>query len=401
MKDLKISDFTYNLSDERIAKYPLNNRDKSKQLIYKNGEISHDVFGNVYQHLPENSLLVMNNTKVIYARMNFRKQTGAKIEIFCLNPHIPAEYSLAFDAKGKSEWICIVGNLKKWKKDDLVLDFKNDDIEFSLTARKKGTFEDKQIIEFEWNNDLTFSEILDFVGQIPIPPYLHRDSEETDKQRYQTVYSKYEGSVAAPTAGLHFTEAVFDKLKNKNIRTEELTLHVGAGTFKPVKSELIAGHEMHTEFFTFTKSAIENILSNLGSIISVGTTSMRSLESIYWIGVKLHENLPDFNTIAQWEVYDLPQISVETSLQSILKYMSDNQLDIINAFTQIIIVPVYKFKIVDILITNFHQPKSTLLLLVAAFIGEDWKKVYDYALKNDFRFLSYGDSSLLFKKEEV
>lgn len=398
MKDIKISEYNYELPNNRIAKYPLKERDKSKSLLYKNGTISEEKFSNIHSFLPENSLLLMNNTKVIFSRLNFKKITGAKIEVFCLNPHTPSEYNMAFEAKKSCEWQCIVGNLKKWKKDNIFLEYNYNETIYTLKAQKRGRFEDKQIIEFSWDTNLTFGEILSLVGQIPIPPYLNRKSEDTDKNRYQTVYSKYEGSVAAPTAGLHFTNKIFNELKNKKIELEEVTLHVGAGTFKPVKTENVSEHDMHNEFFVVKKSTIEKIIENLGAIISVGTTTLRTLESIYWIGVKLYHQMEDFSTINQWENYKLEGIDIKLSLDTIVNYLEQNDKEEIEANTQIIIVPGYEFKIVDILITNFHQPQSTLLLLVAALIGKDWKKVYDFALKNEFRFLSYGDSSLLFKK---
>ncbi|MBN2662289.1 MAG: S-adenosylmethionine:tRNA ribosyltransferase-isomerase [Bacteroidales bacterium] len=398
MKDIKISEYTYILPDKKIAKYPLQDRDKSKLLLYKDNVISSEKFLNLSICLPQNSLLLMNNTKVIYARLNFKKITGAKIEIFCLNPYIPTEYNLAFEAKKSCEWECIVGNFKKWKNDRIFLEFKLLNKTYKLYAEKSGKLGDKQIIKFEWDEDLTFGEILSLVGQIPIPPYLKRESEETDKDRYQTVYSKFEGSVAAPTAGLHFTQQIFEQLKNKKIKTDEVTLHVGAGTFKPIKTNSVKDHNMHTEYFVVKKSTLINILNNLGSIISVGTTTLRTLESIYWLGVKLFHQIKNFEYIGQWECYELEAINVKLALNTIIDFLNKKEIEQIEAKTQIIIVPGYKFKIVDMLITNFHQPQSTLLLLVGAFIGDDWKKVYEYALQNEFRFLSYGDSSLLFKK---
>ncbi|MBN2891118.1 MAG: S-adenosylmethionine:tRNA ribosyltransferase-isomerase [Bacteroidales bacterium] len=393
IQKIKISEYTYDLPDEKIAKFPLENRDKSNLLLYKNGNIEKLIFTDIIEELPENNLLVMNNTKVIYARLIFHKTTGSKIEIFCLNPHQPAEYNLAFDAKGKSQWICIVGNQKKWKHGDLELKFDFQGEQKCIKARKIEKLESNQIIEFEWDNDLTFSEVLEAIGEIPIPPYLNRDAEEIDKTRYQTVYSKIGGSVAAPTAGLHFTENVFTGLAKKNITTAEVTLHVGAGTFKPVKSEEIGGHEMHTEFFRVNKATLEQIKAKLGNITAVGTTSLRTIESLYWMGVKRSLNKPDFNYIAQWEIYDLPVIPAEDAFDALLNSLDSD--DEIKAHTQIIIVPGYEFKVANNIITNFHQPNSTLLLLVAAFVGNDWRKTYDFALNNGFRFLSYGDSSLL------
>lgn len=394
---IKISDFNYSLPDNKIAKYPLKKRDNSKLIIYKNNEISEDKFNKITSYLPENSLLVMNNTKVIHARLIFKKITGARIEIFCLNPHFPNEYSQAFEAKKFCQWECIVGNSKKWKEGELILGFMHQSNNYKLIAKKKEKLANNNLIEFEWNADISFGEVLELIGEIPIPPYLNRESEEIDKKTYQTIYSKQEGSVAAPTAGLHFTKDVFSKFSEKNISISEVTLHVGAGTFKPVKTEKISEHEMHYERFVITKRTIEDLKNNIGKIISVGTTTLRTLESVYWMGVKLLLGKEKFNKITQWEVYDLPKISVEKSLDSILNYMNINNTHYIISDTQIIIVPGYNFKIVNQLITNFHQPKSTLLLLVSAFIGENWRNLYNYALNNDFRFLSYGDSSILFR----
>ncbi len=403
MREIKISEYTYNLAESKIAKYPLKKRDESKLLIYKNREIFDDKFKNIEKFLQKNTLLVINNTKVIHARLNFRKKTGAKIEIFCLNPHNPTEYNLAFSSKNSCQWECIVGNLKKWKSEDLSLEFWiNSKKKEKLIAEKISKKGNNQIIKFKWNSDLTFGEILNSLGEIPIPPYLKRKSEENDKKRYQTIYSQAEGSVAAPTAGLHFTDEIIKNLtQKKNIKTAKLTLHVGAGTFKPVKEKYVNKHQMHTEFFVVSKKNIEKIYNNLGNITSVGTTSMRTLESIYQIGLKLLKKEKNFNFIDQWEAYEWgnENISVKKSLKAIINYLEKNKLNYLKAKTKIIIVPGYKFKIVNYLITNFHQPGSTLLLLVAAFTGEDWKKIYDYALNNNFRFLSYGDSSLLYRNK--
>lgn len=398
IKNIKIKDYSYSLPKNRIAKYPIEKRDESKLLIYQNKLIKDDVFKNITSYLPENHLLVMNNTKVIYARLIFKKITGAKIEIFCLNPFEPSEYNLSFASKKTTTWECIVGNLKKWKHDDLELKFGKEK-EYTLRAKKIETKDHNQIIKFEWNANITFSEVLEHIGKIPIPPYLDRDSEETDKQRYQTVYSRVEGSVAAPTAGLHFTDKLLEKLQNKkNINTAEVTLHVGAGTFKPVKSETIDEHEMHSEIFYITIDELKKIHNNLGKIISVGTTSMRTLESLYFLGINIINKRKNFNEISQWQPYEeKSNIPAKEAIGSIIEYLEKHNTDYLKGKTQIMIVPGYDFKITDILITNFHQPQSTLLLLVAAFVGDDWKKIYDYALKNDFRFLSYGDSSLLFK----
>ncbi len=395
-ENIRIEDYSYELPDNRIAKYPLEQRDQSQLLVYNKGEISKDKFTNIDQYIDSQITCVFNNTKVIQARLKFYKETGAQIEIFCLEPIEPSDYVLAFQQTERITWKCIVGNLKKWKDQDLkkVISIKNTDIE--LIASKVLSQGNTQIIEFTWNNsDFTFSEILENIGATPIPPYLKRESETIDKDRYQTVYSKLKGSVAAPTAGLHFTENVLKKLHAKQINTEEVTLHVGAGTFTPVKSETIDEHEMHTEHFVVRKENIENLI-NSEKIVAVGTTSVRTIESIYWLGVKILTNT-DFNPhISQWEAYKLKgNINKKEALKALLDYMQRNSITELHASTQIMIFPGYKFRIVDLLITNFHQPNSTLLLLIAAFIGDNWKKVYDFALSNDFRFLSYGDSSIL------
>jgi S-adenosylmethionine:tRNA ribosyltransferase-isomerase len=395
-ENIRIEDYSYNLPDNRIAKYPLEQRDQSQLLVYNKGEISKDTFTNIDRYIDSKTTCVFNNTKVIQARLKFFKETGAQIEIFCLEPIEPSDYVLAFQQTEKITWKCIVGNLKKWKDQDLkqIVSIRN--IEIELTASKIETQGNTQIIEFTWNiPEFTFSEIIENIGATPIPPYLKRESETIDKDRYQTVYSKLKGSVAAPTAGLHFTENVLAKLKEKQIGIEEVTLHVGAGTFTPVKSETIDEHEMHTEHFVVRKENIENLI-NSEKIVAVGTTSVRTLESLYWLGVKVLTN-PDLDLhFSQWEAYKLQDdISKTDALKALLSYMEDKSITEFHASTQIMIFPGYKFKMVDLLITNFHQPNSTLLLLIAAFIGENWKKVYDFALNNNFRFLSYGDSSIL------
>lgn len=399
-KQIKISDFTYDLPDQRIAKHPLENRDLSKLLVYKNGLISESVFENLPSEISEGVTMVFNNTKVIQARLIFHKETGARIEVFCLEPLQPADYGLAFQACGSSSWKCIVGNARKWKTGVLKMPFFVDDQEYCLSAEKQEVLEGAQEILFSWNHpSLSFSEVLEQTGKIPIPPYLNRDTEATDLVRYQTVYSKYEGSVAAPTAGLHFTDDVFSRLKAKNIRREELTLHVGAGTFKPVKSEQIGDHEMHTEHIQVTQHSLQRISKNFQQIIAVGTTSVRSLESLYWMGVKILTKQENPHLLEQWEAYQLPATySVQDSYQAICNYMEQNDLTLFNAATQIIIAPGYTFKVISGLVTNFHQPKSTLLLLISALVGDNWKRIYQYALDNNFRFLSYGDSSLLMKE---
>ena len=398
-----IDDFDYDLPDERIAKYPLKQRDSSKLLLWRNGELSESRFSEISSFLPENSLLVCNNTRVIQARIVFHKTTGARIEVFCLEPLLPSDYALSLSATGSCEWKCMVGNLKKWKEGALeqAIIFDGKDVTFS--AELMETEGNTHRIRFSWSDDtLSFSEILMLIGELPIPPYLHRKTEENDKKTYQTVYSKIEGSVAAPTAGLHFTPEVFDKLKSKNIETEELTLHVGAGTFQPVKSATIDTHTMHTETIAVPLDTIRRIQRKLGNIIAVGTTSVRTLESLYYLG-KGPLNPPsvdgDLLNVSQWEPYEnTNDIPVETALQNIIDYLEKNDLDTLHAETQILIKPGFQFRIINGMITNFHQPKSTLLLLVSAFVGGNWRKIYDYALSNDFRFLSYGDSSLLLKE---
>jgi S-adenosylmethionine:tRNA ribosyltransferase-isomerase len=398
-ENIRIEDYSYELPDHRIAKYPLEQRDQSQLLIYNNGEISKEQFQNIDQYVDSNITCVFNNTKVIQARLKFYKETGAQIEIFCLEPIAPSDYVLAFQQTERIKWKCIVGNLKKWKDQELnkVISIQNTKI--ILKATKVSSEGNAQIIEFTWNNSgFTFSEILENIGLTPIPPYLNRESEGIDKDRYQTIYSKLKGSVAAPTAGLHFTDQILKKFKEKKIELEEVTLHVGAGTFKPVKSETIDEHEMHTEHFVIRKESIANLLKSK-KILAVGTTSVRTIESVYWLGVKLIETNRWDSHISQWEAYDLTgKYNKEESLTAILTYMETNAIAELHASTQIMIFPGYSFKMVDMLITNFHQPKSTLLLLIGAFIGTDWKKVYDFALNQDFRFLSYGDSSLLIPK---
>ncbi len=393
-----IEDFDYDLPDERIAKFPLSRRDSSKLLVYRNNKIEEDVFSGLAKYLPEESLLVYNNTRVIHARMFFEKQTGARIEIFCLEPSSPADYAVSLGAIRTCEWKCMIGNLKKWKSGLLQREIRIGGESCLLTAELLESNLNTHIVKFAWDNDnVSFASILEHVGELPIPPYLHRRTEKSDEVTYQTVYSKIEGSVAAPTAGLHFTPEVFDSLKEKNIETEELTLHVGAGTFQPVKTETVNDHQMHAEIIEVSKSAIEHLMKKTGHVIAVGTTSVRTLESLYYIGLKLIENpSTDSFYITQWEPYEKPtDIPAEQSLQAILEYLDKNNLKSIHASTRIMIKPGYRFKVVNGIITNFHQPKSTLLLLVSAFVKGNWKDIYAYALSHGFRFLSYGDSSLL------
>ncbi|MBL7749684.1 MAG: S-adenosylmethionine:tRNA ribosyltransferase-isomerase [Chitinophagaceae bacterium] len=406
-RNISINDFTYSLPEERIAKYPLAERDASKLLIYKNGGIKTDTYRQISKYIPEDSVLVFNNTKVIEARLLFQKETGGVIEIFCLEPHEQyADITTAMLQKEKVFWHCLVGGASKWKAGQVLqkeINVSNQKIILEATYHEKrtGTF----IIELSWTPaSLSFAEVLHFTGAIPLPPYIKRNAEETDKVRYQTIYAATDGSVAAPTAGLHFTPTIFNDLDNIHVVREFVTLHVGAGTFKPVKSETMLGHDMHAEWIEVSKSLIENLLKDLEEpIIAVGTTSLRTLESIYWLGVKLSlydTQQPLF--LSQWEAYELEKkkITASTSLNALLNWMKKNNSEKLITKTQILIVPGYKFKIVQGLVTNFHQPQSTLLLLVAALIGEDWKKVYEYALKHDFRFLSYGDGSLLWRKED-
>jgi S-adenosylmethionine:tRNA ribosyltransferase-isomerase len=396
-KEINISDYNYFLSEEKIAKYPLNERDKSKLLVYEKSNIYKKVFNEIPDFFGKDDLLVFNETKVIQARMEFEKETGAAIEIFCLEPDFPSDYERIFQSKNECSWKCSVGNLKKWKSGKLYKILKSEKGDFILSAEKISHDSISQRIQFQWDNDFySFGDILEIIGQTPIPPYLKRKSELSDKERYQTIYSKNKGSVAAPTAGLHFTEKVISEIQKKGTKTDYLTLHVGAGTFRPVKSENIESHEMHTEHFIVSKYNLKNFIEKSGKITATGTTTVRSIESLYWLGVKLiTENDTSFE-LKQWDAYNLSQeISVENSLKALLNYLKINNLENLQASTQIIIAPGYKFKIVNRLITNFHQPQSTLLLLVSAFIGDDWKKVYNYAVENNFRFLSYGDSSIL------
>ena len=399
-KHIKISDYNYPLADEQIAKFPIAERDHSKLLLYKHGEVDEDVFYNLPKHLPKDALMIFNNTKVIQARIHFRKETGALIEVFLLEPAEPTDYELMFQTTSRCSWLCMVGNLKKWKEGSLKRDFDIKGEKITLTATCRRESGSSFLIDFEWNNHkISFADILETVGELPIPPYLNRETQESDKVTYQTVYSKIKGSVAAPTAGLHFTERVLADLDAHGIDREELTLHVGAGTFKPVKSREIVGHEMHTEYICVHRSTLEKLIAHNGKAIAVGTTSVRTLESLYFIGVKLSKN-PDASEdelhVSQWTPYDThPSMTSVEAIKNVLSYLERNGLKALHTSTQIIIAPGYEYKIVKMLITNFHQPQSTLLLLVSAFVHGDWHKIYDYALSHDFRFLSYGDSSLI------
>ena len=399
-KSINISDFDYPLPDERIAKFPLEERSSSKLLIYNKGEISHRHFSDLGDILPEGTLLVFNNTKVVRARLVMHKESGARIEVFCLEPHAPADYEHAFSVKGSAEWSCIVGNLKKWKSGEVAIHFELDGQAHSLraTITERGTRE--HIVRFEWSADVTFGQLLEHLGRIPIPPYLNRESEDIDNTRYQTVYSKFEGSVAAPTAGLHFTPTLIEQMRERGFGFEEVTLHVGAGTFLPVKEEDATKHPMHTEHFEIRRSTIENLLANYGRITAVGTTSVRTLESLSVLAWRIHCDIdPTSEVVGQWEPYDIPaEYTGEDALRELLAYMDREGLDRLKAATRIMITPLgFEYRIVRNIVTNFHQPKSTLLLLVSAYVGESWRTIYDYALANDFRFLSYGDSSLLMR----
>ncbi len=398
---IHIQDYNYNLPDDRIAKYPLTKRDNSKLLVYKNEKITDTVFSNINNFLPENCLMVFNNTKVIQARLHFQKTTGAQIEIFCLEPCIPNDYQLNFQQTEKCSWVCLIGNLKKWKEGSLTRQINVNEQIVNFTATRTKSHGDAHVIDFEWDNQgVTFSELLDAVGELPIPPYLNRATEEQDKQTYQTVYSKIDGSVAAPTAGLHFTSEVMKSLKDQGMKLAEVTLHVGAGTFRPVKSDEIGDHVMHSEFISVQKSFIEELIRFEGKVIAVGTTSVRTLESLYYIGVSLENQKQSHLHVSQWMPYNDSnnRLSKKDALKNILAYLENNSLSTLIADTQIIIAPGYEFKIVDGIVTNFHQPQSTLLLLVSAFLGNNnWKNIYEHALSSDYRFLSYGDSSLLLK----
>jgi S-adenosylmethionine:tRNA ribosyltransferase-isomerase len=405
-----IKDYSYILPADRIAKYPLEKRDISKLLIYRQGKISEDIYKNLDNYIPANSLLIFNKTKVIQARILFKKETGGVIEIFCLEPHNQyPDIGSAMQKTKKVWWHCLVGGASKWKHGQILEKKINTSInEIVLQASYIKKEKDNFIIEFNWfPEQLNFSEVLIHTGVTPLPPYIKREAEKTDADRYQTIYAQDEGSVAAPTAGLHFTKSIFEKLASKNILHDFVTLHVGAGTFKPVKNDSLSQHEMHAEFISISRTSIEMLLKNIpGKIISVGTTSFRTLESFYWLGIKTYLN-PEIDLhslhLLQWESYELSEnkITAAEALKYLLSWMNKNKLEWMHTKTSLIILPGYKSRISNALITNFHQPKSTLLLLVAALIGEDWRKVYDYALQNNFRFLSYGDGSLLWIKEEL
>ncbi len=408
MKDVKqinIQDYSYQLPDDRIAKFPLDKRDESKLLLYQNGIISESVFKHISTHLPAQSLLVFNNTKVIHARIHFQRESGAKIEVFCIEPTTHLDYQLAFASKGSCVWRCMIGNAKRWKEDVLTKQIHTPQGVVTLRAEKVAKVGELTEVNFSWDNaHFFFAEVLHYAGVLPIPPYLNRDTDQTDEERYQTIYAKVQGSVAAPTAGLHFTDEVFDSLTTQKITTTEVTLHVGAGTFKPVKADALVDHEMHEETIYVEAKVIQQLIHQVQQqlpIVVVGTTSMRTLESLYWLGVKAKMGLLNNEPrLSQWDAYDLlqQQLSPLESLNALADLLRERGLKALSASTQIIIAPGYEFKLVDALITNFHQPENTLILLIAAFVGEDWREIYEHALANQFRFLSYGDSSLLFRK---
>ena len=397
-RNISIADYDYPLPDERIAKFPLAERDQSKLLVYRNGEIAESQFFHLPDLLPNDAMLLFNNTKVIHARLFFRKPTGSLIEIFCLEPW-NQPVATAFEQRQQCTWLCYIGNNKKWKEGPLVRKFNIQNSEFKIEATRREAVGEAWLVDLQWTGGISFAELIDNVGVIPLPPYLHRDAEESDNTRYQTVYARHEGSVAAPTAGLHFTDHLLNQLRNKGFKTEYITLHVGAGTFKPVSADTIGGHEMHVEKVQISRTNLKHIIAHLGHpIIPVGTTTVRTLESVYWFGVKLQSN-PDIDAmhILQWDPYTLESqgISVNQAYSNVLQWMQRNETDTLFGDTQLLIAPGYKYHAINGLITNFHQPRSTLLLLVSALIGDDWRRCYRYALDHNFRFLSYGDSCLL------
>ncbi|MES2796324.1 MAG: S-adenosylmethionine:tRNA ribosyltransferase-isomerase [Bacteroidota bacterium] len=399
---LNLSQFDYHLPDYRIAKFPLQERDSSKLLVYDKGKITNSNFSKITDYLPKNAHLVFNDTKVIPARIFFENKNGALIEILLLKPY-DSDYNHAFQSTSNSQWSCIIGNKKKWKKEEALsktIEIDNSKTEVSVSFANY----ENNIVKFEWVNDqksISFNELIEIFGQIPLPPYLNRNVEYSDIQNYQTVYSKNNGAVAAPTAGLHFTERIFKNLQKSNFTCQFVTLHVGAGTFLPIKEENVINHNMHNEQIIFSLNSIEELLDHVENIIPVGTTSMRALESLYWFGVKLHlinnntDNNPIFFIEKLFPYQTLTELSPTKSLNLVVDFMKRNKLNQIVGETEILIIPSYQFRLCKALITNFHQPKSTLLLLISALIGEDWKRVYNFALENDYRFLSYGDSSLL------
>ncbi len=398
IQEIAIAEYDYPLPDERIAKYPLAERDTSKLLLYKGGEIREEKFADLPSFIPQGALMVFNNTRVIQARLRFRKETGAQIEVFCLEPEQPADYQLMFQETKECVWQCLVGNSSRWKGGVLSQVIEIDGVQVTLSVERVSSAA-VNLVRFFWDGGFTFAQLLEAAGELPIPPYLNRKTEESDMSTYQTVYSKVKGSVAAPTAGLHFTPAVLGALDAAGVQRGEVTLHVGAGTFKPVKSELIADHEMHEEYIEVQRGLIERMIAAGGAAVAVGTTSVRTLESLYFLGERVTENPAIEESelcVEQWEPYNREHtLSTVEALTALLQWLDAKGLDRVHSHTRIMIAPGYTFRIVKAIVTNFHQPKSTLLLLVSAFIGGDWRRVYDYALENGFRFLSYGDSSLL------
>ncbi|MCQ2181165.1 MAG: S-adenosylmethionine:tRNA ribosyltransferase-isomerase [Bacteroidales bacterium] len=406
--DIVIEDYSYALPEHRIAKYPLEERDASKLLVYKDGVVGEDVFRNLSNHLPSGAMMVLNNTKVVPARLHFRRHSGARIEIFCLQPILPADYAQIFATTSSCRWKCVVGNLKRWKNDVLHYDIPSESIDENgelaatcLTASLVERDEEVAVVEFKWEGGKPFSSVLEMCGNVPIPPYLNRQTEAIDLERYQTLYAKYRGSVAAPTAGLHFTDRVLDSIDRKGIVRENVCLHVGAGTFLPVKSQSVSGHVMHKEPFVVTLDLLYRLRDGERPLIAVGTTSVRTLESLYYVGVSCIEQ-GEPREVSQWAPYIREYgYSTKEALSAIILYLVRNRLTELKITTRIIIVPGFKFRLVDMMITNFHQPSSTLILLVSAFVGGDWRTIYDYALDYGFRFLSYGDSSLLFRRDTI
>ena len=400
-RHIDINRFDYDLPEERIAKFPLAERSASKLLVYRAGEISERHFADIGDVLPAGDLLVFNNTKVIRARIIMHKPSGARIEVFCLEPHAPADYERAFAVTGSCEWSCIVGNRKKWKEGYVEINFEHEGQACYLRAWIVEDRGRECTVRFEWTAPMTFGQLLEALGRIPIPPYLNRESQEIDNTRYQTVYSKFEGSVAAPTAGLHFTPALIEAMKARGFGFEEVTLHVGAGTFLPVKDEDAAKHPMHTEHFEVRRATLARLLEHWGHITAVGTTSVRTLESLPALAWRIRQegSASPERVIGQWELYDIPaDYTGREALSDLLAWMDREGMDRLKTATQIMITPLgYRFRIVERIVTNFHQPKSTLLLLVSAYVGDDWHRIYDYALGHGFRFLSYGDSSVLMR----
>ena len=398
--EIRIEDFNYPLPDERIAKYPLAERDSSKLLIYKGGEIRERVFRDITEEIPSDAVMVFNDTKVVPARLFFRRDSGAHIEVFCLEPHFPADYNVNFACTESCSWTCVIGNAKRWKDDILSLDVHEGELaDIDLKARLESRDGQTGVVSFSWKGGIPFSRVLELCGQIPIPPYLNRATEDIDIERYQTLYARVRGSVAAPTAGLHFTQRVLDGLAAKGVDIEKVCLHVGAGTFLPVKSSLISGHTMHREPFSVSLDFLRDLRDSGKKVVAVGTTSVRTLESLYYVGVScIEKGAPE--DVAQWDPYTREyQYTSREALDAIINYLEANSLTELKVGTRIIIVPGFRFRAVDIMVTNFHQPQSTLLLLISAFVGGDWHSIYDYALAHGFRFLSYGDSSLLYRAQ--